>query len=112
MDHIRIRRRLRRQHQRSIAEMQPLQFTTDSVDIDVHTVSVFDDHDGSVAIAFVTGRGTVTVTLPPHLAAKMANGVHKLVWQRLALPRRCRSGPHRWIDRRGQRRRPGRVKRQ
>jgi hypothetical protein len=82
MDDIRIRRRLHRQRQRHLAEMQPLQFTSDRSALDVHTVSIFDDHDGSIAIAFVTGRGTVTVSLPPHLAAETADGVRKLIWQR------------------------------
>jgi hypothetical protein len=38
-DHIRLRRQLHRQRQRRIAEMQPLQFTTDRSALDVHTVS-------------------------------------------------------------------------
>jgi hypothetical protein len=78
MDRIRLRRQ-RHQHQASIAEMQPLTFTSDSADIDVHTVSVFDDHDGSVALAFVTGIGTTTVRLSDQLAAELAGGILRLL---------------------------------
>jgi hypothetical protein len=79
MDHIRLRRQLHRQRQRSIAEMQPLTFTADTADLDVHTVSVFDDVDRSVAIAFVTGVGTTTVRLSDQLAAELAGGILKLL---------------------------------
>jgi hypothetical protein len=75
MDRITIRRR---QH-RHLTEMSPLTFQSDSADLDVHTVSVFDDIDRSVAIAFVTGIGTTTVRLSDQLAAELAGGILKLL---------------------------------
>jgi hypothetical protein len=75
MDRITIRRR---QH-RHLTEMQPLQFKTDTADLDVSTVSIFDDHDRSVIIALVTAIGTTTVRLPDQLAAELAGGLLKLL---------------------------------
>jgi hypothetical protein len=81
MDRIRLRRQRHRQQQRHVAEMVPLQFKSDTADLDVHTVSIFDDYDRSVGIAFVTGRGTVSVRLPDHLACEMGNGIIRLLRQ-------------------------------
>jgi hypothetical protein len=77
MDHIRLRR-----HRHHIAELRPLSFQTDTADLDVDVVSVFDDYDHSVVIAFVTAVGTVSVRMPDALAAEMADGVNRLVRQR------------------------------
>ena len=72
-----------RRHLHRIAEMRPLSFHTCTADLDVHTVSIFDDYDGTIAIALVTGTGTTTLRLPPSLAADMAAGVTKLIRQRV-----------------------------
>jgi hypothetical protein len=79
---IRLRRQRHQQHQASIAELRPLTFATDSSDIDCAVVHVFDDEAGNIALSFVTARGSIVVRLPPGLAADMANGVTKLIWQR------------------------------
>jgi hypothetical protein len=75
MDRITLRRHLHR-----IVEMRPLSsFQSTTADLDVDVVSVFDDYDRSVVIAFVTGVGTVTVRLPDQLAAELAGGILKLL---------------------------------
>jgi hypothetical protein len=79
-DQIKLRRRLHQQQH--ITEMSPLTFQSDSAEIDVGTVHVFDDYDGSIAIALVTGTGTTTLRLPPDLASDLAAGVTKLIRQR------------------------------
>ena len=81
MDHVRLRRQLHRQRQH-LAELQPLQFQSDRADIDVSVVHVFDTDSGDIVLSFVTATGSITVTLPPGLAAEMAAGVTKLIWQR------------------------------
>ena len=77
MDRITARRR------RHVTELRPLSFQSSTADLDVHTVSLFDDYDGSIAIALVTAIGTTTLRLPTALASDMANGVTRLVRQRV-----------------------------
>jgi len=73
MDRITLRRHLHR-----IAEMRPLSFHTCTADLDVHTVSIFDDYDGTIAIALVTGTGTTTLRLLPSAAISAARDGDKL----------------------------------
>jgi hypothetical protein len=44
----------------------------DAADISFHTVQVLPNWDGSIALALMTGGGTVNVVLPENLAADMA----------------------------------------
>jgi hypothetical protein len=81
MDRIRLRRRLHRQHQRSIATLRPLRFQTDTADLDVSVVHVHDDEDGNVALMFMTAVGTVTLRLSSRFADDLASGVTRLIRQ-------------------------------
>ena len=84
MDRIAVRRRLHRQRrQRQITEMQPLSFSSDRSDLDCSVIHVFDTERGDIALSLQTARGSITVTLPLHLANDMAQGICKLIRQRL-----------------------------
>jgi hypothetical protein len=68
-----------RQRQRSITEMQPLQFKTERSDLDCSVIHAFDTEDSDIVLSFVTAIGSVTVKLPDELAAQLAGGVLKLL---------------------------------
>jgi hypothetical protein len=61
--------------------LAPLRFVTDTADLEVGTVHVFDDDGGNVALVFMTAIGTVTVRMSARFAGDMASGVHRLIRQ-------------------------------
>ena len=84
MDRIAVRRRLHRQRrQRQITEMQPLSFSSDRSDLDCSVIHVFDTERGDITLSLHTARGVINVTLSAGLASQMANGVQRLIRQRL-----------------------------
>jgi hypothetical protein len=74
MDRITVRRR---QH-RHLTEMQPLQFKSDTADLNCEVVSLFDDFDRSVVLTFVTAIGSIHVRMPSDLASDLASGLADL----------------------------------
>jgi hypothetical protein len=80
-ERITLRRRLHRPRRSSVAALQPLRFASDTADLEVGTVHVFDDDGGNVALVFMTAVGTVTVRMSSRFADDLASGVTRLVRQ-------------------------------
>jgi hypothetical protein len=63
-----------------IAALRPLTFYSDTHELDVHTVHVFDEpRDATVAVVFETGAGSISVRLPRTLAGQLGDGLRSLV---------------------------------
>jgi len=63
-----------------IAALRPLTFYSDTHELDVHTVHVFGEpRDGTVAVVFETGAGSISVRLPRTLAGQLGDGLRSLV---------------------------------
>lgn len=72
------RRRIRRtQRQAVIDGMKALSFQADDCDLAVHTLHVFAV-DQAAAVSFETARGSINVTMQPHLAQQLSEALARL----------------------------------
>jgi hypothetical protein len=55
----------------------PLTFYSDTSELDVEAVHVFP-HEDSIAVSFITGMGSINVTLPLQLARELGAGLVRL----------------------------------
>jgi hypothetical protein len=81
-----------RQHQPpdQVASLRPLTFSDASAAAELlaSTIHVFATDDAMIGLSFVTAAGTVNLTLPPRLAAQVADGIQKLNQALLPEPKR------------------------
>jgi hypothetical protein len=87
-ERISLRRRIHPEQHR-LEQLGALSFHSDSADLDVGTVHVFDfnDETGSgTALSFMTSRGSISVGLPDRLAIDMADGIMRLTRRQAPLP--------------------------
>jgi hypothetical protein len=77
--HVSLRREYAKRPSRTrsaVRSLQPLEFFADSTDLDVTSVHVFAEFDdGTVAVGFVLGCGTVNVKLPATTAREFCDAL-------------------------------------